>query len=96
MRSLDMDEIIDSVKKQYADMASRAREEAELWNQKKVRIFYILGHLADTLIQRDLQGSMPRFNALLKGTLTDFSPGRLWDLNQRPFGNWPNALNRCW
>ncbi|XP_036807813.1 intermediate filament protein ON3-like isoform X2 [Oncorhynchus mykiss] len=36
MRSLDMDEIIDSVKKQYADMASRAREEAELWNQKKM------------------------------------------------------------
>ncbi|XP_038853310.1 intermediate filament protein ON3-like [Salvelinus namaycush] len=35
-RSLDMDEIIDSVKKQYTDMASRAREGAELWNQKKM------------------------------------------------------------
>ncbi|XP_029612933.1 intermediate filament protein ON3 isoform X4 [Salmo trutta] len=35
-RSLDMDEIIDSFNKQYADMASRAREEAELWNQKKM------------------------------------------------------------
>ncbi|KAK6325477.1 hypothetical protein J4Q44_G00048190 [Coregonus suidteri] len=35
-RALDMDEIIDSVKKQYADMASHAREEAELWNQKKM------------------------------------------------------------
>ena len=36
-RSLDMDEIIENVKRQYADMATRTREEAELWNQKKVR-----------------------------------------------------------
>lgn len=36
-RSLDMDGIIENVKRQYADMATRTREEAELWNQKKVR-----------------------------------------------------------
>ncbi|XP_060888800.1 keratin, type II cytoskeletal 8-like [Labrus mixtus] len=35
-RSLDMDEIVDSVKNQYADIASRSREEAEQWNQKKM------------------------------------------------------------
>lgn len=36
-RSLDMDEIIESVKNQYANMAARTREEAEQWNQKKVK-----------------------------------------------------------
>ena len=36
-RSLDMDEIINGVKNQYADLASRGRDEAEQWNQKKVR-----------------------------------------------------------
>lgn len=36
-RSLDMDEIIDSVKAQYATMASRSREEVENWNKKKVK-----------------------------------------------------------
>uniref|UniRef100_UPI003AAB0A9A keratin, type II cytoskeletal 8-like n=1 Tax=Centroberyx gerrardi TaxID=166262 RepID=UPI003AAB0A9A len=35
-RALDMDEIIEGVKVQYADMASRTREEAEQWNQKKM------------------------------------------------------------
>ncbi|XP_035533883.1 keratin, type II cytoskeletal 8-like isoform X2 [Morone saxatilis] len=35
-RSLDMDEIVDGVKRQYATMASRTREEAEQWNQKKM------------------------------------------------------------
>lgn len=37
-RSLDMDEIIQSVKAQYATMASRSREEVENWNKKKVNI----------------------------------------------------------
>ncbi|XP_053170249.1 keratin, type II cytoskeletal 8-like [Scomber japonicus] len=37
-RSLDMDEIIENVKRQYADMATRTREEAELWNQKKMDV----------------------------------------------------------
>ncbi|CAK6977500.1 keratin%2C type II cytoskeletal 8-like [Scomber scombrus] len=37
-RSLDMDEIIENVKKQYANMAARSREEAELWNQKKMDV----------------------------------------------------------
>ncbi len=32
-----MDEIIESVKNQYANMAARTREEAEQWNQKKVK-----------------------------------------------------------
>lgn len=36
-RSLDMDEIIESVKAQYATMASRSREEVENWNKKKVK-----------------------------------------------------------
>ena len=31
-----MDEIVDNVKAQYSQMAARTREEAELWNQKKV------------------------------------------------------------
>ncbi|KAF3857266.1 hypothetical protein F7725_009125 [Dissostichus mawsoni] len=35
-RSLDMDEIINGVKNQYADLASRGRDEAEQWNQKKM------------------------------------------------------------
>lgn len=37
-RSLDLDEIVESVKNQYANMATRSREEAEYWNKKKVRI----------------------------------------------------------
>ncbi|XP_067439357.1 intermediate filament protein ON3-like [Thunnus thynnus] len=37
-RSLDMDEIIESVKKQYANMAARTREEAEIWNQRKMDV----------------------------------------------------------
>ena len=36
-RSLDMDEIITVVKAQYQNMAARTRDEAEQWNQKKVR-----------------------------------------------------------
>ncbi|CAL8307308.1 unnamed protein product [Merluccius merluccius] len=35
-RALDMDEIIASVKAQYQNMATRTREEAEQWNQKKM------------------------------------------------------------
>ncbi|XP_034533328.1 keratin, type II cytoskeletal 8-like [Notolabrus celidotus] len=35
-RSLDMDEIVETVKNQYANMASRTRDEAEQWNQKKM------------------------------------------------------------
>ncbi|XP_042368787.1 keratin, type II cytoskeletal 8-like [Plectropomus leopardus] len=35
-RSLDMDEIVDGVRNQYAYMAARSREEAEHWNQKKM------------------------------------------------------------
>lgn len=35
-RSLDMNEIIENVKAQYANMAARGREEAEQWNQKKM------------------------------------------------------------
>lgn len=36
-RSLDMDEIVETVKNQYANMATRTRDEAEYWNKKKVR-----------------------------------------------------------
>ncbi|KAK5847767.1 hypothetical protein PBY51_016870 [Eleginops maclovinus] len=35
-RSLDMDEILNSVKNQYANLASRTKDEAEQWNQKKM------------------------------------------------------------
>ncbi|XP_034406032.1 keratin, type II cytoskeletal 8-like isoform X2 [Cyclopterus lumpus] len=35
-RSLDMDKIIEGVKSQYANMATRTREEAEQWNQNKM------------------------------------------------------------
>ncbi|XP_074520987.1 keratin, type II cytoskeletal 8-like [Halichoeres trimaculatus] len=35
-RALDMDEIVESVKNQYANIAARTREEAEQWNQKKM------------------------------------------------------------
>ncbi|KAM7365516.1 hypothetical protein PAMP_016436 [Pampus punctatissimus] len=37
-RLLDMDEIIQSVKNQYAKMAANTRAEAELWNQKKMDV----------------------------------------------------------
>lgn len=36
-RYLDMDEIVESVKAQYANIASHSREEAENWNKKKVK-----------------------------------------------------------
>ncbi|KAM4538156.1 keratin, type II cytoskeletal 8-like [Fundulus diaphanus] len=35
-RSLDMDDYIKTIEAQYADMATRGREEAELWNQRKI------------------------------------------------------------
>uniref|UniRef100_A0A6Q2WR81 Keratin, type II cytoskeletal 8 n=1 Tax=Esox lucius TaxID=8010 RepID=A0A6Q2WR81_ESOLU len=35
-RALNMDEIIETTKNQYAEMARRTREDAELWNQKKM------------------------------------------------------------
>ncbi|XP_021166103.2 keratin, type II cytoskeletal 8 isoform X2 [Fundulus heteroclitus] len=35
-RSLDMDDYIKTIEAQYAEMATRAREEAELWNQRKI------------------------------------------------------------
>ncbi|XP_060923105.1 keratin, type II cytoskeletal 8-like [Limanda limanda] len=35
-RSLDMKEIVDNVKNQYAAVANRSRLEAEQWNQKKI------------------------------------------------------------
>lgn len=38
-RSLDMDQFIKAVENQYATMATRTREEAEQWNQRKV-FFY--------------------------------------------------------
>ncbi|XP_037552249.1 intermediate filament protein ON3 [Nematolebias whitei] len=35
-RHLNMDDIVKEVNKKYADLAARAREEAELWNQRKM------------------------------------------------------------
>lgn len=41
-RSLDMDEIVDGVRNLYAGLATRSRDEAEHWHQKKVKLcFYI-------------------------------------------------------
>ncbi|XP_028325452.1 intermediate filament protein ON3-like [Gouania willdenowi] len=40
-RSLDMEEIIEAVKTQYANMATRTREEAEHWNQKKMDVMVL-------------------------------------------------------
>lgn len=36
-RSLDLDEIIENAKKQYAEMAARTREQADQWNKRKVQ-----------------------------------------------------------
>jgi hypothetical protein len=47
--------------------------------------------LGDTLIQCNLHEQLG-LSVLFKGTSTDFSPSRLRDSNQRPFGYWPNAL----
>ena len=52
-----------------------------------------LSHLADTLIQSDLQEQLT-LSAFLKGTPADFSPCRLGDSNQQPFSYCPNALNQ--
>lgn len=49
-RSLDMDEIVESVKNQYANMAARTRDEAERWNQKKVRKGKIITREEDTVL----------------------------------------------
>lgn len=35
-RSLDMEDYVRSIEAQYADMAARARDEAERWNQRKI------------------------------------------------------------
>ncbi|KAM4560310.1 keratin, type II cytoskeletal 8-like isoform 2-T2 [Odontesthes bonariensis] len=40
-RSLDMEEIVKTIKVQYANMANRTREEAEQWNQRKVDIMVL-------------------------------------------------------
>ncbi|XP_057712765.1 intermediate filament protein ON3-like [Corythoichthys intestinalis] len=40
-RSLDMNEIVENVKSQYANIASRTREEAEHWNQKKMDVMIL-------------------------------------------------------
>ena len=41
------------------------------------------------ITQRDLQ-ELLELSALLMGTLAGYSPSRLWDLNQWPFGYSPN------
>ena len=56
------------------------------------QLFLHFSHLADALIQSDLQEQLWSSN-LLKGTSRDFSTILLGDLNQQPFGYWPNALN---
>ncbi|XP_053708920.1 intermediate filament protein ON3-like [Synchiropus splendidus] len=40
-RSLDMDEIIESVKAQYGNMATRAKDEVEHWNQRKMDVMML-------------------------------------------------------
>ncbi|XP_051283174.1 keratin, type II cytoskeletal 8-like [Dicentrarchus labrax] len=70
-RSLDMDEIVDSVKRQYANMASRTREEAEQWNQKKMDAM-VLNVGQREMEVRDLKrdiSDMVRFIQRLNGDL---------------------------
>ncbi|KAM9820853.1 intermediate filament protein ON3-like [Neosynchiropus ocellatus] len=40
-RSLDMDEIIESVKARYGNMAARAKDEVEHWNQRKMDVMML-------------------------------------------------------
>ncbi|KAM8872001.1 intermediate filament protein ON3-like isoform 1-T1 [Synchiropus picturatus] len=40
-RSLDMDEIIESVKAQYGNMAARTKDEVEHWNQRKMDVMML-------------------------------------------------------
>ncbi|XP_077426066.1 keratin, type II cytoskeletal 8-like [Vanacampus margaritifer] len=40
-RSLDMNEIVESVKSQYGNIAARTRQEAEHWNQKKMDVLVL-------------------------------------------------------
>lgn len=50
---LDMKEILEKVKDQYAAMASRAREDAEQMNQRKVSIAFISKLLFNLLHYRE-------------------------------------------
>ncbi|KAM9766963.1 intermediate filament protein ON3-like isoform 2-T2 [Menidia menidia] len=40
-RSLDMEEVVKSIEAQYANMATRTRNEAEMWNQKKMDVMVL-------------------------------------------------------
>ena len=55
-------------------------------------IFVMKQTLLSRATYRSNSSSVPCLRA---GTLSDFSPGRLWDSNQQPFGYWPDALSRC-
>ncbi|XP_070711806.1 intermediate filament protein ON3-like [Pempheris klunzingeri] len=70
-RSLDMDEIVESVKRQYTDMAARTREEAEQWNQKKMNAMVLNAGQREQEV-RDLKrdiSDMMRLIQRLKGDL---------------------------
>ncbi|XP_017568447.1 keratin, type II cytoskeletal 8-like isoform X2 [Pygocentrus nattereri] len=75
-RNLDMDEILNSVKAQYEEMAARSREEAEQWNKRKMDDMVLKAgkHEKDVKeirkeisdIQRNIQRLMAEIEALKK------------------------------
>uniref|UniRef100_UPI0037E81523 keratin, type II cytoskeletal 8-like n=1 Tax=Semicossyphus pulcher TaxID=241346 RepID=UPI0037E81523 len=70
-RSLDMEEIVESVKTQYANMAARTRDEAEQWNQKKMDAMVLNAGQCEQEV-RDLRrdiSDMLRFIQRLTGDL---------------------------
>ncbi|XP_033835918.2 keratin, type II cytoskeletal 8-like [Periophthalmus magnuspinnatus] len=70
-RSLDMDEIIENAKRQYAEMAVRTRDQADLWNQKKIdELVYTAGKRETEVreLRRDIS-DMQRLVERLKGEL---------------------------
>ncbi|XP_055020767.1 keratin, type II cytoskeletal 8-like isoform X2 [Boleophthalmus pectinirostris] len=70
-RLLDMDEIIENAKKQYAEMAARARDQADQWNQKKIdELVYTAGKRESEVreMRRDIS-DMQRLVERLKAEL---------------------------
>ncbi|XP_077369857.1 intermediate filament protein ON3-like [Festucalex cinctus] len=70
-RSLDMNEIVESVRSQYGNIAARTREEAEHWNQKKMDVMVLkVGQREQEVreIQREISDTL-RFIQRLNGEL---------------------------
>lgn len=70
-RSLDMDEIIENAKRQYAEMAARTRDQADHWNQRKIdELVYTAGKREQQVreLRRDIS-DMQRLVERLKADL---------------------------